>query len=279
MRRALAQLAVDLEEVVLGVVDHDEPADLHAHELAAELGADRAARSRHEHGAAAHIGAHCDRVELHRLAPQDVLDLDGAQLRDQVVVAVDQIVHVRQGLHRYAGLAAGGDHGCPLATTGRRHGDVHLVRRARLEDLGQLVRRPDHLDALKAVAQLVAVVVDQPDRRVAGQPVAQHLAQDQVAGVTGTDDQHLLPLRHERAAARSLDQRAGEDARAAEQDQREHEVEHEGPLRRGALARGARQQAGGDAVLLRLEDALPGAGGSVQVGSASCAFWPADASG
>ena len=42
---------------------------------------------------------------------------------------------------------------------------------ARLEDLGQVVRRAEHLDALEAVAQLVAVVVDQPDRRVAGEAV------------------------------------------------------------------------------------------------------------
>ena len=77
---ALAQLAIDLEEVVLGVVGQHEPADLHAHELAAELGADRAARAGHEHGAAAHVGADRRRVELHGLAPEDVLDLHGAQL-------------------------------------------------------------------------------------------------------------------------------------------------------------------------------------------------------
>ena len=72
----LAQLAVDLEEVVLGVVGDHEPADLHAHELAAELGADRAARARHEHRAAAHVGADGGRVERHGLAAEDVLDLD-----------------------------------------------------------------------------------------------------------------------------------------------------------------------------------------------------------
>ena len=75
MLRALAQLAVDLEEVVLGVVGEHEPADLHARELAAELGADRAAGAGHEHRAAAHVGAHGGRVELHGLAAEDVLDL------------------------------------------------------------------------------------------------------------------------------------------------------------------------------------------------------------
>ena len=87
--RALAQLAIDLEEAVLGVVDHHEPPDLHAHELAAELGADGAARARDHHGAAAYVGAHGGGIELHGLAPQDVLHLHGAQLGDEVVVAVD----------------------------------------------------------------------------------------------------------------------------------------------------------------------------------------------
>ena len=37
------ELALDREEVVLGVVDQDEPPRGHARDLAAELGADRAA--------------------------------------------------------------------------------------------------------------------------------------------------------------------------------------------------------------------------------------------
>ncbi len=221
----LAQLAVDLEEVVLGVVGHHEPADLHAHELAAELGADRAAGAGDEHGAAAHVGADGGGVERDGLAAEDVLDLHRAQLGDEVVVAVEQVVDVRQRLDRHAGLAAHGDDGGALAAAGRGQRDVHLVGLARLEDLGQVVGRAEHLDALEAVAQLVAVVVDQPDRRVAGEAVREHLAQDQVAGVAGADDQHLLALGDERAAARALDQRAREHARAAEQDQREDEVE------------------------------------------------------
>ena len=173
----------------------------------------------------------------------------GAQLGDEVVVAVDEVVDVRQRLDRDAGLAAHGDHGRAPAAAGRGQRDVHLVGLPRLEDLGQVGGRAEHLDALEAVAQLVAVVVDQPDRRVAGEPVREHLAQDQVAGVAGADDQHLLALRHERAAARPLHQRAGEHARAAEQDQREHEVEQERALGGRALARGARREARRDRLL------------------------------
>ena len=254
--RALAQLAIDLEEVVLGVVDHHEPADLHAQQLAAELGSDRAARAGHQYRATAHVGADGGGVELNGLAPEDVLHLHGAQLGDEVVVAVDEVVHVRQRLDGHSGRAAGRDHLGAFAAAGRRHGDVHLVGLARLEDLGQVVRRPDHLDALEAVAQLVGVVVDERDRRVARQPVAEHLAQDQVAGVTGADDQHLLALSDERAPPRALDQRAGENARAAQQDQREDQVQHQRALRGRALARRAGEKALGDRVLLELRHAM-----------------------
>jgi hypothetical protein len=43
------ELALDREEVVLGVVDEHDPARLDARDLAAELGADRAAGAGHEH--------------------------------------------------------------------------------------------------------------------------------------------------------------------------------------------------------------------------------------
>ena len=238
------------------MVDHHEPADLHAQQLAAELRSDRAARAGHQYRATAHVGAHGGGVELNGLAPEDVLHLHGAQLGDEVVVAVDEVVHVRQRLDGHSGRAAGRDHRGAFAAAGRRHGDVHLVGLARLEDLGQIVRRPDHLDALEAVAQLVGVVVDERDRRVARQPVAEHLAQDQVAGVTGADDQHLLALSDERAPPRALDQRAGENARAAQQDQREDQVQHQRALRGRALARRAGEKALGDRVLLELRHAM-----------------------
>ena len=42
----VVHLALDLEEVVLGVVEQHEPARPHARDLAAQLGADRAAGAR-----------------------------------------------------------------------------------------------------------------------------------------------------------------------------------------------------------------------------------------
>ncbi len=80
-----------------------------------------------EHRAAAHVGAHGGRIELHGLAAEDVLHLHRAQLRDEVVVAVDEVVDVRQRLDRNARLAARCHHRGALAAAGRGQRDVHLV--------------------------------------------------------------------------------------------------------------------------------------------------------
>ena len=47
---------------------------------------------------------------------------------------------------------------------------------------------------------LARVVVDEADRREGEQPVALHLAHEQLAGVAGADDDHLLAARHDPAA-------------------------------------------------------------------------------
>src|SRR5205085_5691339 len=76
----LLELATDLEEVVLGVVEQDEPARRHAGDLAAELGADRAAGARDEHRLAAEVPAEPLELHAHGLAAEDVLDADVAHL-------------------------------------------------------------------------------------------------------------------------------------------------------------------------------------------------------
>ena len=76
----LDQLAADLEQVVLGVVEQDELARADARDLAAQLGADRAAGARDEHDAAGQVAADAVEVHPHRLAAEDVLHLDRADL-------------------------------------------------------------------------------------------------------------------------------------------------------------------------------------------------------
>ena len=74
------ELALDAEEVVLGVVDEDQPPRRDARDLAAQLGADRAAGAGDHDDLAGEVGADAVELHAHRLAAEDVLDLHLAHL-------------------------------------------------------------------------------------------------------------------------------------------------------------------------------------------------------
>ena len=106
------ELALDLEERRLGVVDEHELRRPDAGDLAAELGADRAAGAGDEHDLAREVVGDRREVDLDRLAAEHVLDLDGAQLPREVGVAGDELGEARERL------------------------DGHLERARRLDDPG-----------------------------------------------------------------------------------------------------------------------------------------------
>ena len=115
---------------------------------------------------------------------------------------------------------------------GRRgHGDDDLVHVDLAQHARQVGAGAAHPGALDAQAALARVVVDQADRRVAQLAVALHLAQQRVAGVPGAADQHLAAAAHQLGARRALDDAAHREARAADERQREHEVEDQHPAR------------------------------------------------
>ena len=161
------ELPLDLEQRRLRVIDEHEARRADARDLAAQLGPDRAAGAGDEHGLARQVAR--DRVDVHfdRLASEDVLDLDRSDLAREVEVAGDQLVQARQRLHHDALRARDVDD--PLARFARRgrDRDQELVRTAVVEDVRQLVGRPEHADAVQAQVLLARVVVDQADRRVA----------------------------------------------------------------------------------------------------------------
>src|SRR6185437_11309394 len=70
------QLAMDLEQRVLEALDEHEPGWPEAAYLPAQLRADAAARTGHEHDAATDTRADDLFVEMHRLAAEQVLDRD-----------------------------------------------------------------------------------------------------------------------------------------------------------------------------------------------------------
>ena len=76
----LLELAHDLEQVVLGMVDEHQAPGVHARDLPAQLAADRPSGAGNHDHLVGEVGA--DTLELHadRLAAEHVLDADLAQL-------------------------------------------------------------------------------------------------------------------------------------------------------------------------------------------------------
>ncbi len=243
----LDELTADLEEVVLGVIEQHQPARTDARDLAAELGADRAAGAGDEHDAAGQVAAYAVEVHAHRLAAEHVLDPDRAHLpRQQPAARLEQLEHRRHRAHRHAALAAGGDHARAHRSRRGGHRDQHLVGLDVLEHARQLLRRAEHgQPAVDPRALLARIVVDEADRPVAQIRVAQDLAQQQPAAVAGTDDQHgaRVAARAE-SAQRALVDQVDEEARAADEDEHQQPVEHQHAGRHGRRreASGAQRQ-------------------------------------
>ena len=184
---------------------------LDARDLAAELGADRAAGARHEHDLALQVVGDRLEVDLDGLAPEHVLDLDGAQLAGEVAR------RPRRDRRALGSVLTGTSSGArrlddPRAQLARggRDRDQHLVRPSVADDVREVGGRAEHADAVEAQVALARVVVEQADRRVAERRGALHLLHDELAGVAGADDDRLLAARHDPAGQRPLDDRPRE---------------------------------------------------------------------
>ncbi len=170
----------------------DQSRRVRAGDLPAELGADRAPGARDQHGLAREVGRDRLQVDLDRLAAEDVLDLDRTDLRGEVVLVGDQLVEAGERLHGNALPARDLDDMLALLARGGRDRDQELVRPVVAQDVRELVRRPEHADAVDAEVLLARVVVDDPDRRVAELARALHLLDHELTRVAGADDDHFL---------------------------------------------------------------------------------------
>ncbi len=187
------ELALDLEQRRLALVD------------------EHTARTRDDHGLVLDVRGDETEVDLDLLAPEHVLDLNGADLTAEVQVACDQLVQARQRLDRHVLRATRLDDHLAHAARGGRNRDQHFVGPVVAQEMRKVVGRPEHAHPVDAVAALARIVVDEPDRCVVQLAVALHLAHHQLSCVAGADDQHLLAVRDE-TGRRPLDQRAREQA-------------------------------------------------------------------
>jgi hypothetical protein len=161
------ELALDVEERRLGLLDEHEPRRPDPRDLAAELRADRAARTGHHHGLADEVVGDDAQVDFDLLAAEHVLDLHGPDLPGEVVVTGDQLVDARQRLDGDAGVLRrlddvltrlAGRGGIAISTS-----SGGLSRRM----CGSSAEVPSTRIPCSRKVLLARVVVDQPDRRVA----------------------------------------------------------------------------------------------------------------
>ena len=160
------ELAADLEQVVLGVVDQHEPPRAHPGDLAAQLGADRAAGAGHHHDLAGQVGADALELLADGLAAEHVLDADLAQLAGDAQLArpvAQQLEHRRHRAHRDPAVATRRDDAPAQLARRRRDGDDHLVGLDLVEHARQVgVGVAQHLEAVLVLdAPLAGVVVEE----------------------------------------------------------------------------------------------------------------------
>ena len=135
-----------------------------ARDLAAQLGADRAARAGDHHDLALEVLAHALELHPHRLAAEHVLHLQLAHLAHDVAAAGQQLEHRRQRADGDPPRAAGRDDAGAQRAGRRGDRDDDLVGLDLVEDASQLVGAAEHPQpVVEAQAALARVVVDEAD--------------------------------------------------------------------------------------------------------------------
>ena len=171
------------------MVEQDQELRAHAGDLAAQLGADRAAGAGHEDDLVLEVGA--DAVELHdhRLAAEHVLDPHLAELAGQLHAASQELEDGRQRSDRYVALAASRDDLGAKHARGRGDRDHHLVGSPAIQDLPDLVGGAEDLHARRRVMpRLRGSSSTKPIARAPRFGVQLQLADDHLAAGPRADD-------------------------------------------------------------------------------------------
>ena len=235
--RRRAQLAVDVVEVGLVVIEQHQAPGAEVGHLLGDLRADRPAGAGDEHrGAADHRPDLLD-VGGDLGATEEVLDVDVAGVAHRRAV-IEQVADRRQHLERHARQLGAVHDLVDELLVGAGDGDEHLVRLEVLHDLGQVGDVADDRHTEHRAALLARIVVDDGDRHPVGLGLAAHLAHDRRSGVAGPDDGDAgggRGVRRGRAgspAQAALEAGRAHDHRGDESAEQRHRARHrEGPRR------------------------------------------------
>ena len=136
------ELLFDVEEGELGALHEEDARRPEPRDLARELGADRASRTRHHDGLAVEKLVHRLAVELDRAAPEQVLDLDVADPA-HLHAALEDLGDARSDAHLDRHLLADLDQPEDLRTLDLRDRDDDLLDAEGPDDLSEVPRRSE----------------------------------------------------------------------------------------------------------------------------------------
>ncbi len=219
------EFLLDVVGIVLVDIDNDQLPYAVVRQLPAKLASDRTAAARDKHNLARDIAHDRVKVDLYGLAPEQILNIYVTQARECAVVAGHQLRNAGQHLQCAAHAFAYIDHTLQVSARSGRDRDNDLIDRVFLDKMGDRRRIAHDPDAMNEVSDLRRVVVDHAADRLVQVLAREHLANDHIARVTGSDDHDVAaaPARHVPAA--EMPERPVTEARRAHKTHQHEEID------------------------------------------------------
>ena len=199
-------------------------------DLAAQLGANRAAGAGDQHRRPGHESGHRLQVDLGGLSPQQVFELDLADLAHAGTPAQNLEQSRQRAAPNRRRVADAHDRANRLARRGG-HGDDDLIHPTGIGQAGDVFPRPQHLDAVNGLPLFPRVVVHQTHGDEVQRGVVLKLPQDHGPRRAGAGDEHPPGLAVGRAAlalarASQVPRQLDRKADATQQADAQHPLEH-----------------------------------------------------
>ena len=169
-------------------------------------------------------------IQPDRRTHQQIFHREIANLTD-LDLAVEDVAQVRQRLDRHLERLEQTDDRPHGRRIGRGNRNQHLVGTLPLEHGDQIVSGAKNGHAMNAASDFLAVVVDEANRLVVVPSVVLHVANDQLPGVAGAEDQD--PASGLSAAEQQIAVHTSRQTQAAHQAHEQNGVDDEDRTRKG----------------------------------------------
>ena len=152
------QLAVNAVKTKLTVINQHQLTRVFKNDLAAQLAANTAARTRHQHYIARQVARQQRSIRRHRRAAQQIFYIQFLKVLERHAPR-RQIKHTRQRAHMHRKAAKAGDDFIALCAAQRRHSQQNVSYAKAFNGAGHVAWRHD-VDAIDAAPNLGCVVIN-----------------------------------------------------------------------------------------------------------------------